>query len=313
LTPHSRAAILRTATLYLAIFTCVLAALSAGAYAFVWREYVSLLAPALSTPEGAAALDAAMRRVALTILEIDVPLVLVVAAASFVLARAAIAPLEAARERERQFAADAAHGLRSPLAAIAAVAQAARSRANAGDRDDFETIARAALEASGQISDLLTLARDPGPAVLQREPVDLASVVGAIFRELEPVARARGIRLDVDAGSAVVHGDDRRLREMARNLLDNAVRHACSRALIASRRSGRNGELIVEDDGEGIALADRQRVFERYYRRHNDGTGSGLGLAIVRWVARAHGGDVVAATAPQGGARFVASIPAHDV
>ncbi len=68
-----------------------------------------------------------MRRVVLTILEIDVPLILVVAVASYALARAAIAPLEAARDRERQFAADAAHGLRSPLTAIVAVAQAARA------------------------------------------------------------------------------------------------------------------------------------------------------------------------------------------
>ena len=305
--------IARTAALYLVVFVCILVALSAGAYAFVWREYASLLAPALTTPEGAAALAVSMRRVLTTIVEIDVPLVLAVAVASYALARAAIAPLEAARDRERQFAADAAHGLRSPLTAIVAVAQAARSRAGDAERADFDTITANALEASDAIADLLTLARHPGPAVLQREPVDLAAIVVAVSRELAAVAASRDIALDVDAGSAIVDGDERRLREMARNLLDNAIRHARSHARIASQGNGRSAELVVEDDGEGIASDDRQHVFERYYRRRNDGTGTGLGLAIVRWVARAHGGEVVAGTASQGGARFVASIPARDV
>lgn len=254
-----------------------------------------------------------MRRVALTIAEIDVPLICVVAVASYALARAAIAPLEAARDRERQFAADAAHGLRSPLTAIIAVAQAARTRADEPERADFDTIAASALEASDAIADLLTLARHPGPAVLQREPVDLAAIVLAVSRELAPVAATRAIALDVDAGNAIVDGDERRLREMARNLLDNAIRHARSRARIASQRGGRSGEIVVEDDGEGIAAEDRQRLFERYFRHRNDGTGTGLGLAIVQWVARAHGGEVVAGIASQGGARFVASIPARDV
>lgn len=304
---------LRTAALYLAIFVCILFAISAGAYAFVWREYVSMLAPILSTPEGATALRTAMRPVALAIAEMDVPLIVVVAVASYALARASIAPLEAARDRERQFAADAAHGLRSPLTAIVATAHAARARAGEAARADFETIAANALEASDAIADLLTLARHPGPAVLQQEPVDLASIVVAVSRELASVAAARAIELNVSAGNAIVDGDERRLREMARNLLDNAIRHARTRAQIASQRNGRTAELVVEDDGEGISPRDRLRVFERYYRQRNDGTGTGLGLAIVRWVAQAHGGEVVAGSAERGGARFVASIPARDV
>jgi signal transduction histidine kinase len=304
--------ILRTAALYLCIFVCVLLALSAGAYAFVWREYVSLLSPALATPEGSAALAAAMRRVTLTIAEIDVPLVAIVAAASYWLARASIAPLEAARERERRFAADAAHELRSPLAAIAAVAQAARARPDAEHRPAFETIARSALEASNVIADLLTLARDPAPRALHCEPVDLAAIVAAVSRDLQPVAQARAVRLEVASQSAIVDGDERRLREMARNLLDNAIRHARSYVRIASQRDARRCELVVEDDGDGIPPLDRERVFERFYRRGNDASGTGLGLAIVRWIASAHGGEVTAGASPEGGARFVAMIPARE-
>jgi signal transduction histidine kinase len=303
--------IARTAGLYLAIFVCVLVALNAGAYEFMAREYRSLLAPALGTPEGARALTTAMWRVVLTLGAIDAPLVAIVALASYVLARATIAPLEAARERERIFAADAAHELRSPLAAIAAIAQAARSGASPEGRTAFEAIARSALEASDVVTDLLTLARGPARRALQCEPVDLAAVVARSLRETEPVAAARGIELKSSPVSAIVDGDERRLRELARNLLDNAIRHARANVSIASRRSGRLCEIVVDDDGDGVPPHERERIFGRFYRRANDGAGTGLGLAIVRWIASAHDGTVTVGEAPAGGARFIAALPAH--
>ncbi|MBV8722305.1 MAG: hypothetical protein JO277_09160, partial [Candidatus Eremiobacteraeota bacterium] len=176
--------IARTTAIYLLIFVCVLVALDAGAYAFMYREYASLLAPALGTPEGSAGLASAMRRVLLSILAIDVPLVLVVGIASFAMAKLTIAPLAAARERERIFAADAAHELRSPLTAIASVAQASRAQTPPESTQAFETIAREALDASAIVSDLLTLARNPGRSVLQCEPVDLGGVVSAGARDV---------------------------------------------------------------------------------------------------------------------------------
>jgi signal transduction histidine kinase len=275
------------------------------------REYGSLLGPALGTSEGARALSAAMRNVVVTLAAIDAPLVAIVALASYALARATIAPLEAARARERRFAADAAHELRSPLAAIAAIAQAARATASDEERTAFETIARSAFDASSVVTDLLTLARNPGRRALQCEPVDLASVVASSSRETEAIAVARGIRLESKPSSAIVDGDERRLRELARNLLDNAVRHARNFVSIASRRNGRLCEIVVEDDGDGIPPQERERVFERFYRRRNDGTGTGLGLAIVRWIACAHDGAVSIDESPSGGARFIAAIPAH--
>lgn len=111
--------------------------------------------------------------------------------------------------------------------------------------------------------------------------------------------------------SAIVDGDERRLRELVRNLLENAVRHARSCVSIASQRNGRTCEIVVEDDGDGIPPADRERVFERFYRRCDDGEGTGLGLAIVRWIAQAHAGTITIEQAGRGGARFVASIPEH--
>lgn len=301
----------RATALYLGIFICVLAALSAGAYAFMSREYASLLAPALGTPEGKVAFDAAMRRVILTIAAMDAPLVAIVAVASYALARITITPLEAARERERLFAADAAHELRSPLTAIAAIAQAARNGASSQSRNAFEAIARSALEASAVVTDLLTLARDPAPHALHCEPVDLAAVVASTSRDTEPVAQAHGIRLEISATSAIVDGDERRLRELTRNLLENAIRHARRTVFVGSRQSGRVCEIIVDDDGEGVPAQERELIFQRFYRRANDGSGTGLGLAIVRWIAQAHEGVVTVAQAPGGGARFVAALPAH--
>ncbi|HEY1976021.1 MAG TPA: HAMP domain-containing sensor histidine kinase [Candidatus Baltobacteraceae bacterium] len=303
--------IARTTALYLLIFVCVLAALDAGAFLFMQREYASALGPALGTPEGARGLATAMRSVSVSILAIDVPLIVVVGAASYAMARLTIAPLAAARERERVFAADAAHELRSPLAAIASVAQASRNQPPPESTQAFDAITHDALEASALISDLLTLARNPGRAVLQCEPVDLALVVTTCTRDAAAAANARNVRIEAVTDSAIVDGDERRLRELARNLLENAVRHARSRVSIASSRNGRTCSIVVEDDGDGVAPDERERVFERFYRRTQDHSGTGLGLAIVRWIASAHDGTVVVDAAPGGGARFVATLPAH--
>ncbi len=301
----------RAAALFLVIFIGVLLALSAGAYAFMLREYSSMLGPALGTPEGSHALATAMRGVVFTVAAIDAPLVAIVAVASYALARATIAPLEAARRRERLFAADAAHELRSPLTAIATIAQAARTDATPESRAAFEGIARGALEASDVVTDLLTLARDPVRRALHCEPVDLAAIVARSSRDTQPIADARGIALEVAPVSAIVDGDERRLRELTRNLLENAIRHARRSVSVGSRQNGRCCEIVVDDDGDGIPAAERERIFERFYRRSEDGSGTGLGLAIVLWIARAHEGAVTVAEAPGGGARFVATIPAH--
>ncbi|MGB6521670.1 MAG: HAMP domain-containing sensor histidine kinase, partial [Candidatus Cybelea sp.] len=158
----------------------------------------------------------------------------------------------------------------------------------------------------------LTLARDPAQRVLNCEPLDLAAIVSLVSRETQPLADARGVALDVSAGSAIVDGDERRLRELVRNLLENAIRHARRAVGVSSRRNGRVCEIVVEDDGAGIPHADRERVFERFYRLSNDGSGAGLGLAIVRWIASAHGGGVVVDDSSRGGARFVAAFPARE-
>ena len=297
----------RLVALYLVVFAAVLAILSAGAYFFVGTQYHSLLLPALSTPEGMAAYRQAMQRVALTIVAFDVPLVIVVGIASWLLARISVAPWVSAREREREFIADAAHELRSPLATISSVAQASRNAGEPAMREALELIAKTSLDASGVITDLLTLARSPSPTLLVREPVDLAAIAFDCVAEFRARANAAGLTIEANLGSAIVNGDARRLRELIRNLLENALHHARSTIAVSSSSNAGCAQLSVTDDGAGVPLQSRDRIFERFFR-NGERAGTGLGLAIARWVARAHEGSITLSdNAP--GASFVVEIP----
>jgi signal transduction histidine kinase len=300
--------IARLTTVYTAIFAAVLACISGYAYWLIGGQYRGLLAPALDTPEGRAGYRTAMTHVLTTIVAADVPVLVVVGLLAYVLARASLRPLFEAREREQQFAADAAHELRSPLATIATVAQAARLKTDDATRDQLDTIARTALDASALIGDLLTLAREPRAGLLQREPVDLAHVVATCAREFEARAAAEDLELRVVAGGAIVNGDERRLRELTRNLLENALRHAKHEIVLECGGDGTSAYLRVRDDGEGIAPALREQLFQRYAGA--DAGGHGLGLSIAQWIASAHDGKLElegSTSAP--GASFVAKIP----
>lgn len=302
--------IARLALRYLLVFAVVLAALSAGAYLFLGREYAGLLQPALGTPEVSRGYALAMRRVLLTILAFDVPLLIVVGVAAWILARASIAPLLAAQERERAFAADAAHALRSPLATIASLAQAHRADAPPQIAGVLTTIARAALDASATVGDLLTLARSAQPAALAKEPIDLGAVAADTANEFRQMAFDRGVQLRVEPVSVIVEADERRVREMIRNLLSNALRHAKSSVRIRVA-AGDDAELVVTNDGEPVPADARERIFERFFRADGHMEGTGLGLAIVKWIASAHGGSVLVRDCERGtGAEFVVCLPA---
>ena len=114
----------------------------------------------------------------------------------------------------------------------------------------------------------------------------------------------RGSTLAAD-GPVPLHGDPVALERVLTNVLDNAVRHACSQVRVSIHRDGGSAVAEVFDDGPGFADEDLPHVFEPLFRgdRARSGGGAGLGLAIARRLARAHGGDVVAANDPAGGAR----------
>ncbi|MBV9271142.1 MAG: HAMP domain-containing histidine kinase [Candidatus Eremiobacteraeota bacterium] len=298
----------RLVAIYLGIFAGVLLLLSVGAYMFVGMEYASLLQPALGTPEADAGYRQAMHKVLETILLFDVPLLVAVGLASYWLARTSLWPLLAARERERQFVTDAAHELRSPLATIAAVAQHAGGEADAKSAGAFEHISQVSVEASALIGDLLTLAREPRAQLLQREPLDLAALARHVAADFEERAEERDIRLEVSAQTALVQGDERRLSQLIRNLLDNGLRHAHSRIALRVAAEDSQVKLCVEDDGDGIPEQLHEHIFERAF---TTGDGAGIGLAIASWVAKAHDGTIRFDRAEPSGTRFEVFLPAY--
>jgi len=295
-------ALLRLTASYLAVFAIVIATLSVLAYTFVANTYRSIVAPALETPEGRAGFAAALRPVLAAIVTADALLLLAVGGASFALARSALSPLRRAREREERFAADAAHELRTPLGAIASMAENAELDAAEPARSVFASIARRALECGDLVGDLLTLSRASEPGALQAETLDLAIVVRHVIRDA--AAAPGSLAIDASLSEAIVTGDERRLRQLIRNLLDNALAHAASRVAVTLQTNNGDACLSVEDDGPGVPADAIPRLFERFAKGSNS-RGSGLGLAICRWIASAHGGEIVFA----GGSRFTVRLP----
>nr|MDQ2831740.1 ATP-binding protein [Chloroflexota bacterium] len=162
---------------------------------------------------------------------------------------------------------------------------------------------------------LSLLARaDSGAVPLERRSVDLARVATEAADSVAFLAEYRrvGLRVEARAGSWV-RGDAGRLRQLLLILLDNALTHTPDGGTIAIRVGGQGGRvyLRVQDTGPGIAAADLPHLFDRFYRadRARGGEGAGLGLAIGRWIAEAHGGRIVAANAPEGGALFSVTLP----
>ncbi|HET8658167.1 MAG TPA: ATP-binding protein [Micromonosporaceae bacterium] len=221
--------------------------------------------------------------------------------------------LERARVRERRFIADASHELRSPIAAIrqhAEVALAHPDRLPAGEL--ARTAHAESLRMQALVEDLLLLAQaDEHALPLRRRPVDLDDLV---LEEVQRLRAVAGVAVDPGGVSAArVDGDPAALRRVLRNLGENAARHARSRVAFALSEWDGWAQLHVDDDGPGVPVADRSRVFERFVRldeaRTRTGGGSGLGLAIVAEIVGAHGGTAVAADAPLGGARMTVRLP----
>ncbi|WP_199422177.1 sensor histidine kinase [Actinotalea solisilvae] len=222
--------------------------------------------------------------------------------------------LEGAAARQRAFVADAAHELRSPLAALRAATDVARAHPDAYPPDELaDELGAEVLRMQHLVDDLLLLAR-VGSVPARLSDVDLTHAVGEALAVARAAAEAAGRRVEVTvdvppAGAGAV-GDPAAVTRVVRNLLDNALRHAGAHVRVTVRP----GRVVVDDDGPGVAPEDRERVFERFVRlgaaRERDSGGSGLGLAIAREVARENGGDVTLAEAPGGGLRAELTLPA---
>jgi heavy metal sensor kinase len=215
---------------------------------------------------------------------------------------------EGVEARERLIA-DTSHELRAPLAAM-------RSELEVSLRhDELSEEARTVLASARDevvrmgsiVENLLTLARvDEGRLELLVAPQDLREVLAAAMRTHRQTAEAAGVELVVQGDAGLVDGDRDRLQQVVSNLLDNAIRHAPSRStvLVSLWRSDTEAGLTVSDDGPGVPVDERERIFERFVRRDRARprtAGAGLGLAISREIMHAHGGRIWVEDGAQGG------------
>ena len=242
--------------------------------------------------------------------------------AAFEARRASETAARATAEKMRRFVADASHELRTPLTSIRGFSELYRQGA-VGDDAALARVMRRIEDESIRmgllVEDLLLLARLDQQRPLESKPVDLVPLVTDAVLDARAVATDHEVRLRVDteAASAVVVGDELRLRQVVGNLVSNAVRHTpANTVVVVGLAPGPAGQVVLEvsDDGPGLSSEDASRVFERFYRAdpsrtRTTGGGNGLGLSIVAGLVSAHQGSVEAAPTPGGGATFRVLLP----
>ena len=227
------------------------------------------------------------------------------------------ARLETAFAQQKQFAADAAHELRTPVSVILTQTQLSLNRERTAEDYKQTVIAcqRAAQRMRRLIESLLELARyDAGQEVLKRLPVDLAGTVNESVDLVKTLADERGVTVSAEVSPLEMTGDSERLGQVVMNLLTNAIQYnrPGGTVQVTLTREGDLALLTVADTGQGIAPEDLPRVFERFYRADQSRTGSGnsgLGLSICKAIVEAHGGTLDAASEPGTGSTFTLRLP----
>jgi two-component system, OmpR family, sensor histidine kinase TctE len=241
-----------------------------------------------------------------------------------------LARLDQSISTQKHFLADAAHQLKTPLAGLRTQAELAQREIDAGQNDprqlkkSLQQIAHGSQRAAHMVNQLLSLARaEDQEQVLRSQPVRLAGIATETVRDFVPRALEKHIDLGYEgpepggAGGLRVLGQPVLLRELIRNLVDNALQYTPAGGTVTVRvvedPFGQVVVLQVEDNGPGIAAAEREQVFQPFYRAlGTDVDGSGLGLAIVREIARQHDAEVTledAVPRPSGAGRGDAPAP----
>lgn len=224
--------------------------------------------------------------------------------------------LDSALSRERRFTADAAHELRTPIAALKVHAYNLRQSNTDGEREQSQQHLDAGIQRMERlVAQLLALSRiENGGGTPARRRIDLAATVQRHERDYAALGAADGKRILLTAEPAIVLGDEPVIDALVRNLLDNAVRYAPPDGVVAVRvgHDGNRVILVVEDSGPGVPEEARQRVFDRFHRELGTGVeGSGLGLSIVAQALQLHGGEIALDTSPTlGGLRATVTLPA---
>ncbi|MBL8700110.1 MAG: hypothetical protein JNK67_17150 [Alphaproteobacteria bacterium] len=212
--------------------------------------------------------------------------------------------LERTLQAQREFTADAAHELKTPLAVL-------RAQLDAMARDATTDALRADVDAMSRlVTQLLRLAEADQLAVPPEARCDLAAVARDVTAAIAPLALARNRSLDLDGAEAPVwvRGLAGPLAQALRNLVENALRHTAEGTVVAVAVAA-DGTLSVRDHGPGIAEADVPNLFRRFWRKaRHEGGGAGLGLAITAKIVEAHGGRIAVESPADGGARFVIAL-----
>jgi two-component system sensor histidine kinase CiaH len=243
----------------------------------------------------------------------------------FIMARRSIAPIKISYEKQREFLADASHELRTPLSVLLASVESIQGD-TANRMTDFsgqvlvdmkDEIKRMAK----MVTDLLTLARsDTAMLNLMKKQFELHSVAEQVLRTINPLAQAKNINLQLNFPEQItVYADRDRVTQLLLILVDNAVKYTPNDGqvkLTIMRLGGQNGsrvEIVVQDNGIGIAAEEQDLIFQRFYRidkaRSRAIGGSGLGLPIAKWIVEQHGGLIKVNSNLGAGARFVAVLP----
>jgi two-component system sensor histidine kinase TctE len=218
---------------------------------------------------------------------------------------------------QKRFISDAAHQLRTPLAGLKSQTELALTETdNPALQARLRRVHESATRSAHLINQLLTLARaEPESVAAQgRTRVDLRRLASEVTAELVPRARHAGVDLGLDEGDEKpieIHGNALLLRESLLNLVDNAIRYAGDGSVVTVRLSAQDSQAVleVEDNGPGIAEADRERVFDRFARATHEGNGCGLGLAIVKEIVERHTGTVELQPVQPRGLRAVVRLP----
>ncbi|MFN9212368.1 MAG: sensor histidine kinase, partial [Betaproteobacteria bacterium] len=211
-----------------------------------------------------------------------------------------------------------AHELRTPLAGLRAQAQWAQRASDAGERSEALANVIAAADRCARLADaVLTLARldaarfDPA----EQTPMPLADLARLVLGDVQGAAEAGGIALETEVQPLSLRVDPDALAIALTNLLANAIRYARSRVRLEARVQNDGSLLLaVRDDGPGVPLAERARLFDRFFRgeRAEGGSGNGLGLALAKRVAELHGGSIAYARGlNEHGAGFEIVLPAQ--
>lgn len=213
--------------------------------------------------------------------------------------------LDAALKLQRQFTADAAHELRTPLAAIQLQLELLqRAKSDTERTDALQRLTQGVKRATHLAQQLLVFARVEPREKMQVADLRLDDILRDTIGLFSPAAHAKGIDLGLDRCAAItVQGDAEKMHILLNNLVDNALRYTQAGGQVTGEVFMENGApvLAVTDNGPGIAMHERERVFDRFYRVTGTPTeGTGLGLAIVRRIAEQHGAIAAIDTGPDG-------------